>query len=179
MNVKIEGIIKDKELELTVTRFFTKERIILLKDYFNELLSIFNSIKGYKYKYKFGFALYYIVKNNCIPISVNLIFKYFDIKMEIVNNIIRKYNFKIKYYSSEEKIEKYCKYLRKLKEFNENEIIEICKKLIKEKDVANELALVCAVLFKKKIFKEKELAEITGLTDVSIRNYRRMINNSI
>ena len=160
---------------------FNEKQLLMLRKYINDFYNIINNkrIKKIKKKLLHASIWYYIIKKHNVPISANYIVNVFNVKISSINNTLKKMKLDIPHSTSEEKIISYCKHFSMFKNFNTEKIYNICIKLLRETNINSELPLVCAVLFKTKIFKEIELSEITGISEGTIRNYRRKIDNII
>ena len=168
-------------VEAYVKSLFNEKQYVLIEKYVDEILDIVSnvSIKGYSMNERILAIIYYVIRKECIPLSVNLILR--NVRMSTINRILKKYGLSIPLYNSEEKVKRYLSFLSEISnEIKENEKVisnEVFKVLSLINGTVNELALVCAVIFKLGIMKESELCEITGLSDGTIRNYRRVLEN--
>ena len=169
-------------VEKYLKEIFNSNQFSFIEKYVDEIFDIISNkpVKGFSINERILAITYYIIKRECLPLSVNLIL--YHVKISAINRILKKYNISIPFYNYEEKIERYINHLTKLNNNIEKykDVIKIkCLKILnsQKSKTINELALICAVIFKLGITKESELCKITGLSDGTIRNYRRVLEN--
>jgi len=169
-------------IEIILSKHFFKEQAKLLKPYILDIAEVANKLyaRGYDYQTKIFAGIYYIIKEKNLPITVRSISKV--VKIQKIRRILEKSGIKLSQVDRYEKVGKYIEFILNALniDVNKEAIIERCISDLKkvENKVNDDLAFVCAWLFYNGFVREIDLARLTGVSEVTIRNYRKFVKIS-